>query len=215
MKVLCSVLLICSLAACKKKDEPAKTEDPAPAKAESGETAAPAEPAAPQVRGEAVDVCATISTEDIEATIGKLKGDPMPTGAQGSLLGMCNWMTEAGMASVSARTANEYDATVGAYKEGSTEVAGIGDKAVMTKYGIMIKVADKPHMLQVMAVGAGLTRAASARRALWAAPPSGTARRPAAAADRSSRARARCPGTSSGGSAHVPRSARRRASSAA
>lgn len=155
MKLLCSVLLICSLAACKKKDEPAKTQDSPAAKAESGEAAAPAAPTPPPTRGEAVDVCAKISTEEIESTVGKLKGDPMPTAAQGSLLGMCNWMTEAGMASVSARPANEYDATVGAYSEGSTEVAGVGEKAVFTKYGIFIKLADKPHMLQVMVTAGG------------------------------------------------------------
>lgn len=151
--LLLSALLICSVAACKKKDEAAKAETPS-AKTES----APAEsaaPAAPAARGEAVDICAKISKEDIESSVGTLTGDPMPTPAQGSLLGMCNWMTDAGMASVSARPVNEYDATVSAYAEGSSEVAGIGEKTVATKVGHLIKPAGKPFMLQVMVTAGG------------------------------------------------------------
>ena len=146
MKVLLSALLICSAVACKKKEEPAKTES-APASTQAAAPAGATEPAAPAK--EALDICAKISKEDIEASVGKLTGEPTPTPAQGSLLGQCDWMTDAGMASVSARPANEYDATASAYSKEAKEVAGIGEKAVATKYGYLIKRAG-PYMLPVM-----------------------------------------------------------------
>ena len=154
MKLLLSALLICSAVACKKKEEPAKTESAPAAKAESAApagSAAPADPAAaPAAPGqEAIDICGKIAKADVEAAVGKVTGEPEAMKAQGSMLGMCNWMTEAGMASVSARPAGEYDATVASVKNGK-DVAGIGEKTNASDVGYLVKLAGKPYMLQVM-----------------------------------------------------------------
>lgn len=150
MKLLFSVLLICSAIACKKKEEPAKTDNAPAAKTEPSAPAEPAAPAAPAApANESVDICAKLTKADIESVVGKATAEPEATPPQGSLLGMCNWMTDAGMASVSARPAGEYDATVRAVKD-VKDVAGVGEKAVTSKVGVLVKLADKPFMLQVM-----------------------------------------------------------------
>jgi len=159
MKLLLSALLICCVVACKKKEEATKTENAPAANADNaapaGSGAADTPAAAPAPAQETVDICGTITKEDIEGAVGKLKAEPDAMPPQGSLLGMCTWMTDAGVASVSARPANEYDATVRAYSKDSKDVAGIGEKTVATSVGYLIKVADKPYMLVVSVTAGG------------------------------------------------------------
>jgi hypothetical protein len=147
--MLLSALLIWSVAACKKKDDAAKADDTS-AKTESaapGQAAAPAAPAAPAQ--EPVDICGKIAKADIEAAFGAVEGEPKAEPPQGSLLGSCAWGFEGGAGNVSARPAREYDATVRSMDDGK-EVAGIGEKTVIGKYGALVKLAGKPYMLQVM-----------------------------------------------------------------
>src|SRR5690606_34226084 len=142
-----SALLICSVAACKKKDEAAQAEGASAKTEPAAETAAPAAPAAPAK--EPVDICGKIAKADIEAALGAVDGEPTAEPPQGSLLGACGWTTEGGLASVSARPAGEYDATVRSMKDGN-DVAGIGEKTVVGKHGALVKLAGKPYTLQVM-----------------------------------------------------------------
>lgn len=156
MKTLIAVLLICSAVACKKNEDAAKTESAPAAKPESAAPAAPTAPAAPATppatAQEAVDICGAIAKADVEAVVGTLSGEPEAQKAQGSMLGQCNWMSAAGMASVSARPSGEYDKTAASAKDGK-EVAGIGEKTVASKLGYLIKLPGKPYMLQVMVMG--------------------------------------------------------------
>lgn len=154
MRVVLAALIFSSLIACSKKegDKPAETK---PTETKTTETkpteapaAAPVAPAAPAAA--AVDTCAFATKEQIETALGgKSMVDPKADPATGSFLGGCTYMTDAGTASVSARPADEFDATA---RKG-TEVAGIGEKAMQTDSGLLVKVAGKPYFLHVMVLG--------------------------------------------------------------
>lgn len=104
------------------------------------------------INGEPVDVCSQISTDKVEAIIGKTKDEPQAVEGQGSMLGQCSWFADTGFAFVSTRPANEYEGTV-EYAEDAKEVSGIGEKAYSTKAGLLIKAPGKQYMLQVAVMG--------------------------------------------------------------
>lgn len=107
------------------------------------------------VKGDPVDVCALLATEEVEAIIGKLSEPPKPGTPTGSLLGECLWQSTAkgyNMVTVSARPAGEYQATVDAAtkRDAGKPIVGLGAQAVNTRAGLMIKLADKPYFLTVL-----------------------------------------------------------------
>jgi len=160
LRIVLSGLLACSLVACKKKQESSESATSATASgsaaaAPSGSAAtepagsAAAAPPAMKVSGEPVDACALLTKEQAGAALGgTVEGEPEKMAAQGSMLGMCTWMAGTTMGSVSARPANEFEGTT---RDGKA-VPGIGEQAMMTKSGLMVKLAGKPHFLQVMAM---------------------------------------------------------------
>ena len=107
------------------------------------------------VNGAPVDVCALLETEDAESTIGKLSEPPKPGTPTGSLLGECTWQSTAkgfSMITVSARPAAEYQSTVDYAAKGSPKkpIAGLGAEAANTRFGLMIRLADKPYFLTLL-----------------------------------------------------------------
>jgi hypothetical protein len=162
MRIVLSAVLVCSLFGCGKKkegDTSTKTSETKPA-----DTAAPGEkpadpttppPSAPAAAA-AVDTCAFVSKDDVEKVLGsKLMADPDKQAATGSMLGGCSWMTDKGViGTVSARPAAEYDGTVGMDKD-AKDLAGVGERAKMTKYGALVQPAGKPYFMQVMVMANG------------------------------------------------------------
>lgn len=161
MRVILSALLVCSLVACGKKKEGDSSSAKTETKPAETETAKPADPAtpppsAPSANGEPVDACAFASKDDVEKLLGgKLMADPEKQAAAGSMLGGCTWMSDKGViGTVSARPAGEYDSTAGMDKD-AKDLAGVGDKAKMTKYGALVQPAGKPYFMQVMVMDGG------------------------------------------------------------
>jgi hypothetical protein len=164
MRAVLVGLILCSLVGCKKKEATTETSTTKTTEATgsgstttttttttTGSAAAPAATAAP-TNGAPVDVCAAIPKDKVEAAVGKVTGDPTKDEARGSLLGQCSWMTESGMAIVSARPASEYAGTVSAYK--GTDLPGVGEKAATTNdVGVMVKPAGTAYFVQVMVMG--------------------------------------------------------------
>ncbi len=107
------------------------------------------------VNGQPVDVCALLTTEDAEAAIGKLSEPPKSGTATGSLLGECTWQSTAkgfSMVTLSARPAAEYQSTVDYAAKGTPAkpIAGLGAEAANTRFGLMIRLADKPYFLTLL-----------------------------------------------------------------
>jgi hypothetical protein len=159
MRALLFALVVVTAAGCKKKEvgeatgnKPAETK---PAETKPGEPTTPtatppAEAKAPEAAppADVPDLCTLLTKEQVEAAMGKVTGDPMKQASQGSFLGSCTWMTEKGSAILSARPANEYDATAAMNK--GTDVAGVGEKASMTPTGLLVKLAGKGYFLHIM-----------------------------------------------------------------
>jgi hypothetical protein len=148
MRVILSAMVVCSLVGCgKKKEEPKATTE---TKGVSLDTSKPG-PAAPTPAAAAtsVDTCSFVSKEDMEKLLGgPLAADPEKQEATGSFLGGCNFTTAKGpSAMVSARPAGEFDATAGG---DAKDVPGVGEKAKMTKYGLLVLPAGKSYFMQVM-----------------------------------------------------------------
>lgn len=146
------------------KNEPSSPA-PAPAQAPAAaQEAVKAAPAAPMpLNAASVDTCALIARADVEAVVGPLAQDPKADQPQGSLLGGCDFMTaDYTSVSVSARPAREFDATVkyAGEKAALQPVAGLGEKAFQTRYGLMIQPAGKPYFLTVVVLSGGAMNAA-------------------------------------------------------
>lgn len=100
-----------------------------------------------------VDTCAMLSKADAESVIGPLTADPEAKPPRGSLLGECTYAgSGADSINLAAHPADEFDGTVGySVKKGEAHaVAGIGDKAFQTPYGLMIQPAGKSYFVVVL-----------------------------------------------------------------
>lgn len=154
MRKLSLVAVVLLSVACKKKEESApaapaeKPAATAPAPAEGAPAAAAPTPAAPAAAAATVDACALMPKDKVEAILGKLDTDLMAGTPRGSDLGSCTVGSAKGAAMVGARPAGEFDATA-KYAKNGHDVAGVGEKAVMTDSGMLVQVAGKPYFLQV------------------------------------------------------------------
>jgi len=77
---------------------------------------------------------------------GDLAKDSEP---MGSMLGSCRGMSDTRMTMVQARPASEFDATARIAKD-KHDVAGVGEKAVMTENGLFVQPPGKPYFLHIM-----------------------------------------------------------------
>jgi hypothetical protein len=154
MRVILSALLVCALVGCGKKTEGSEPASDKTTQTKPADPATPPPSAAPSTA--AVDTCAFVAKEDVEKLLGgKLMADPDKQEATGSMLGGCSWMSDKGeIATVSARPAGEFDGTVGMDKD-AKDLAGVGEKAKMTKYGALVQPAGKPYFMQVMVMANG------------------------------------------------------------
>lgn len=136
MRLLFFALLV--LASCDKKKQDAPSPTPG--------AAAPAPPpnAAP------VEICGKLPRDQVEAIVGTLTGDPAATPARGSLLGQCTYMSGSVIGVVSARPVGEFDGTVNMIKE-KKDVPGVGERAVFSNVGMLVKLPGKPFFIQVVA----------------------------------------------------------------
>ena len=151
MSLLMTVLAL----GCKKGEEATPTQ--AAGTAGSGTAAAtptagsatppPADDSA--LDGPPIDTCGFVTKDQVGEVIGKVDDDGEAGTPAGTLLGMCTWMNADGMATISARPARDFDDLA---RDG-TAVAGIGEKAVATPNGILIKLAGQPYALQVRVLG--------------------------------------------------------------
>jgi len=170
MRALLFALVVVSAVGCKKKEvsEPAgnKPAETKPAETKPTEPTPAAPPAAEAKAPEAApptdvpDLCTLLTKEQVEATMGKVTGEPMKQALQGSFLGSCTWMAEKGSIILSARPGNEFDATAAVNK--GTDVAGVGEKASMTKTGLLVKLAGKGYFLHIMTMSGSKMDNASA-----------------------------------------------------
>ena len=124
----------------------------APAEVQQAIQAAPATPPPPTAK--TVDACALLSKADAESVIGPLSAEPEAKPPQGSLLGECKY-AGAGTDSidVTAHPADEFDGTVGyseKHKADVQPVAGLGEKAFQTPYGLMVQPAGKNYFVVVL-----------------------------------------------------------------
>lgn len=122
--------------------------------ADVAEAAAKAGTAPTGLNGQPVDVCAMLPKEDAEAVLGPLLMGPKSGKPQGSLLGECTFMSKKNVvAMVSARPAGEFADTVKLSSKNAPAkaVAALGSEASSTQYGLMIKLADKPYFITVLA----------------------------------------------------------------
>jgi Protein of unknown function (DUF3558) len=145
MRIVFSALLVVAVAGCGKKKEA----DPK-AEAKTVETTTTTKPS---LNGEPVDTCALLTKDQIKAVIGADAADPKKyMEPAGSLLGECSWMAGNYMIQVHARPAGEFEGSVETMKT-KKDIAGVGEKAVLTEAGMLVKIAGKPYFLQVLAAG--------------------------------------------------------------
>ena len=171
MRALLFALVVVSAVGCKKKEisepagnKPAETKpaETKPAEPTTPTAPPPAEAKAPEAPppADVPDLCTLLTKDQVEAALGKVTGEPMTQASQGSFLGSCTWMAEKGSVILSARPANEFDATAAVNK--GTDVAGVGEKASMTKTGLLVKLAGKSYFLHVMTMSGSKMDDASA-----------------------------------------------------
>lgn len=158
-RFLIAALCACStnLAGCGKNE----TSNPAPAPAQAPaavQEAVKSAPTAPlPLTAASVDTCALIARADVEAVVGPLAQDPKADTPAGSLLGQCSYYGADASLILSARPAREFDGTVkyAGEKAAVQPVAGLGEKASQTQYGLMIQPAGKAYFLTVVVMRPG------------------------------------------------------------
>jgi hypothetical protein len=98
-----------------------------------------------------VDTCALVPEAAAVAAIGKLTTPPAAKPPLGSQLGGCDYGSAKGTATVTAYPADDLDGTVRRdLKKGRAKaIAGLGDKAFQTEYGVMFHPSGKPYFLGV------------------------------------------------------------------
>jgi hypothetical protein len=151
------------LGACGGDDDDAATDDTAAPVEDSGASGDGGtddelvDPPAGSTSGEAVDVCSLIAPVDISEALGTEFDIGTAGQPQGALLGQCDFSpvdittAEVSLVSISARPANEYDATV-EVSGNPTPLDGFSVDANQTDAGVMLDYPD--FMIVVLAVGA-------------------------------------------------------------
>lgn len=111
--------------------------------------------AMPAAVSKTVDVCALLAEPDASAVLGKLSQPPQAQTPQGSLLGGCDYFGGKGSGSVSAHPANEFSGTIkhAGKKKPVQALAGLGEAAYATEYGVMVQPAGRSYFLSVFIVG--------------------------------------------------------------
>ena len=87
----------------------------------------------------------------VAAAIGPAQAPPKVNPPTGTLLGGCEFTGAKGTASVTAHPADELDGTVRSdLKKGRAKaIAGLGEKAFHTPYGVLVQPAGKSYFLSV------------------------------------------------------------------
>ena len=101
--------------------------------------------------GAPVEGCALLPEATMVAAIGKLAKPPQPKKPNGALLGGCEYRSARASVSITAHPPAELDGTVDSdLKSGKARpIAGLGEKAYQTEYGVLFQPAGKPYFLAV------------------------------------------------------------------
>lgn len=101
--------------------------------------------------GAPVEGCALLPEATVVAAIGKLAKPPQPKKPNGSLLGGCEYRSAKASVSITAHPSGELEGTVGSdLKDGKARpIAGLGEKAYQTEFGVLFQPAGKPYFLAV------------------------------------------------------------------
>jgi hypothetical protein len=109
------------------------------------------ESASPHVSTEGpVDGCAFMPAGEVEARIGDPAGPAHSVAVQLPTVAMCRQTIAGGLqATLTLRSLTDW----GAMADGGTVLNGLGDQAVSTQRGVMLKIAGRPYFFHVQLTG--------------------------------------------------------------